>query len=211
MNPNMGGQPAIQRATTMIATLLLSVVATQIVYFVLSSGGADIARPIIWTVEAVLFLGLAVVALDPMVKQPRLSVIWGAIAMGGVLNVVQVGMGLAMFPPLKDAGEAMAPAFDAVLAGAFFLYFAGKFLFAAAGIAAGLVLLRRAAMGGKIAGILAIISGFAALLVNIYAMGAGMSAVFIGGAMGTAATLFLAIALIAMKHVDLAEYDVATD
>ena len=137
-------------------------------------------------------------------KQPRLSIVWGAIAMGGLLNVVQVGMGLAMFPPLKDAGEALAPAFNAVLAGAFFLYFAGKFLFAAAAIALGFLLFKRTATGGRIAGILAIITGFAALLVAIYAMGAGMTAVFIGGATGTAATLFLAVALIAAKHGDRA-------
>ncbi|MXO91894.1 thiamine biosynthesis protein ThiC [Pontixanthobacter aquaemixtae] len=183
------------RAARLTALLLILTVVTQIIYFAIYSGGGEPPRMIIWTAEAVAFLGVSVFALVALARQPLHSAMWAAIAMGGVLNVVQVGMGLAMFAPLQDAGEAMAPAFGAVLAGAFFLYFAGKFLFGFAAILIGLGVARSGGGAGKALGGLAALAGLAALLANLGAMAKGMDLVFPAGAAGTAATLLLALLL----------------
>lgn len=182
------------RSSRIVAVLLFAIVATQIVYFALSESGAEINRMIIWSAEAVAFLGIAVFALVCLGRGLDRQVAWAAIAVGGVLNLVQVGMGLAMFPPLSEAGEAMAPAFQAILAGAFFLYFAGKFLFGAAAVVIGADLLRRGP-GAKIVGALAVLAGLIAMVINLGAMGQGMSLVFPAGAAGTVTTLLLGVAI----------------
>ncbi len=189
-----------RHAAQITATLLIAVVVTQIVYFTLSSVGADINRMIIWTAEAAAFLGISAFALAAMAHSRRHAAMWAAIAVGGMLNVIQIGMGLTMFVPLSDAGETMAPAFSAVLAGAFFLYFAAKFLFGGAAIAVGLTLMRSAGGAGKAIGVLAGLTGLAAMAANLYAMATGMDAVFPAGAAGTAATAFLALAIIATNR-----------
>jgi len=173
---------------------MIVLVVTQLSYVVLSNSGFEMHRMVIWTTEAVAFLGITVLALVALAQKSRLAPAWAAIAVGGVLNVVQVGMGLAMFGPLKDAGEAMAPAYEAVVAGAFFLYFAGKWLFGLAAILVGAAMLRGTGLA-KAAGVLAILSGLAAMAVNLLGMATGMAWIFPAGAAGTAATLLLAIAL----------------
>ncbi|WP_209348441.1 hypothetical protein [Pontixanthobacter sp. CEM42] len=190
------------RAAKLSAVLLIVTVVTQIIYFAISSGGGTPPRMIIWTTEAVVFLGLSVLALVTLARQLGNAAAWAALAVGGTLNVIQVGMGLAMFGPLKEAGEAMAPAFDAVLAGAFFLYFAGKFAFGFAGIVLGAVLLRGTGAAKAVGG-LAILSGIAALLTNLLGMAKGMGdenvILLSAGAAGTAATLLLALAILMSK------------
>jgi hypothetical protein len=173
---------------------MIVLVVTQLSYVVLSNSGFEMHRMVIWTTEAVAFLGITVLALVALAQNSRLAPAWAAIAVGGVLNVVQVGMGLAMFGPLNDAGEAMAPAYEAVVAGAFFLYFAGKWLFGLAAILVGAAMLRGTGLA-KAAGVLAISSGLAAMAVNLLGMATGMAWIFPAGAAGTAATLLLAIAL----------------
>jgi hypothetical protein len=173
---------------------MIVLVVTQLSYVVLSNSGFEMHRMVIWTTEAVAFLGITVLALVALAQNSRLAPAWAAIAIGGVLNVVQVGMGLAMFGPLKDAGEAMAPAYEAVVAGAFFLYFTGKWLFGLAAILVGAAMLRGTGLA-KAAGVLAILSGLAAMAVNLLGMATGMAWIFPAGAAGTAATLLLAIAL----------------
>lgn len=173
---------------------MIVLVVTQLSYVVLSNSGFEMHRRVIWTTEAVAFLGITVLALVALAQNSRLAPAWAAIAVSGVLNVVQVGMGLAMFGPLKDAGEAMAPAYEAVVAGAFFLYFAGKWLFGLAAILVGAAMLRGTGLA-KAAGVLAILSGLAAMAVNLLGMATGMAWIFPAGVTGTAATLLLAIAL----------------
>ncbi len=173
---------------------MIVLVVTQLSYVVLSNSGFEMHRRVIWTTEAVAFLGITVLALAALAQHSKLAPAWAAIAASGVLNVVQVGMGLAMFGPLKDAGEAMAPAYEAVVAGAFFLYFAGKWLFGLAAILVGAAMLRGTGLA-KAAGILAILAGLAAMAVNLLGMATGMAWIFPAGATGTAATLLLAIAL----------------
>lgn len=184
-----------RRSTQTVIVALFSVVITQIIYVALSSAGADINRMVIWTTEAVAFLAMSLFGLILLVQSNSNGAAWTAVALGGIFNVIQVGMGLAMFGPLTDAGEAMAPAFQSVLAGAFFLYFVGKFLFGFAAILTGATLLRSGVGAAKGVGGLAVLTGLAAMATNLVAMAMGMDMVRSAGAAGTAATLFLGLAL----------------
>ncbi|MEE2794364.1 MAG: hypothetical protein VX512_05955 [Pseudomonadota bacterium] len=185
------------RSLQAVSILLFSVVATQIIYFLLSEMGAEINRMIIWTVEAVAFLGISVFALVDRFAERRFSVALAAIAVGGMLNAIQVGMGLAMFPPLSEAGETMAPAFQSVLAGAFFLYFAGKFLFGAAAFQIGVHFFRDSG-ALKVLGALTALMGLVAMGINLFAMAQGMPLVFPAGLSGTISTLLLAVVVAIM-------------
>lgn len=183
----------------LICGFLCVIVATQLIYVALSNSGADINRPLIWSTEALAFLAISVLALVSLVRaghaaQGWAALAWAAIAVSGILNTVQVGMGLAMFGPVAEAGEAMEPVYRAIVAGAFFLYFAGKLLFGFAAIAVGADLLRATGLAKGFA-IVTIVAGAVALGVNLAAMAIGMSMVFPAGATGTAATLLLAIGL----------------
>ncbi len=182
------------RYLPVVPILLLSLVVTQVLYVVLSGNGLEINRTLIWTTEAVAFLGITVLALVAMVQNGRLALAWSAMAVSGVLNVVQVGMGLAMFGPLSDAGEAMAPAYQATVAGAFFLYFAGKLLFGLAAIIVGATLLRGSGVA-RVTGGLAVLAGLTAMAANLGGMASGMAMIYPAGATGTVATFLLAITL----------------
>ena len=89
-------------------------VVTHALYVINSSAGLGIASPAIWTIEALGFLTMAVFALVALARSATAPVVWASVALGGVFNVIQAGMGLAMFGPLRLGGEAMAPAFQAV-------------------------------------------------------------------------------------------------
>jgi hypothetical protein len=192
----------VRRSAQIVIVALFSVVITQIIYVGLSSVGADINRSVIWTTEAVAFLAISLFALIPLVRGNHHSAAWAAVSLGGVFNVIQVGMGLAMFGPLKDAGEAMAPAFQSILAGAFFAYFAGKFLFGLAAILTGVGLLRSDVATAKGVGGLAMLTGLAAMLTNLVAMAVGMDMIQSAGAAGTAATAFLGLTLILVTRAE---------
>lgn len=185
-----------RRSMQIVIVVLFSVVVTQLIYVALSSAEADINRMVIWTTEAVAFLALSVFGLILLVQSKSNGAAWIAVALAGIFNVFQVGMGLTMFDPLTNAGEAMAPAFKSVLAAAFFLYFVGKFLFGFAAILTGATLLRSGAGAAKLVGGLAALTGLAAMATNLIAMAVGMDMVESAGAAGTAATLFLGLALL---------------
>lgn len=182
-------------AGQLAALALLAIVVTQALYMVNSSAGLGISTSIIWTIEAVAFLAMAVFAMVALARRAGAPTVWAAIALGGVFNVIQAGMGLAMFGPLQDAGDAAAPAFEAVVAGAFFFYFAGKFLFGAAALVLGAALMK-GPVAARVIGGLAMLSGLAALVLNAGAMAVGMDMVYPAGAAGTAAALFAAIAVL---------------
>lgn len=182
-------------AGQMAALALLLIVVTQALYMVNSSAGLGIATSIIWTIEAIGFMAMSVFAMVALARRASAPAVWASIALGGVFNVIQVGIGLAMFGPLQEAGGVPSAGFQAVLAGAFFFYFAGKFLFGIAAIVLGLALLKGPIAARVIAG-LAILSGLAAVVLNAAAMGVGMDMVFAAGTAGTAAALFAAIAVL---------------
>lgn len=186
-------QYSARRASYIAAFFLIVTVVTQLIYIGLRHNEIEFDSNTIWTIEAVAFLAISVFALVPSARGSAHTAAWAAVALGGVLNVIQVGMGLAMFGPVSEAGEALAPAFQSILAGAFFLYFAGKFLFGFAGILLGLHLARIGGGAAKAVGGLAALTGLGALVTNLMGMSAGMDMVMIAGGAGTAATLFLAI------------------
>lgn len=190
----MGIRLTMTRYSRVVPLLLLILVATQLAYVVLSDAGFQMHRIVIWATEAVVFLAIAVLALMELPKGGQLASAWAAMAVSGVLNIVQVGMGLAMFAPLKDAGPAAAPAYQATVAGAFFLYFAGKLLFGFAAVIVGAQLLRGTGLA-KATGALAILGGLAAMVANMGGIITGMPMVYPAGATGTIATLLLAAAL----------------
>lgn len=174
---------------------LAAIVATQVLYMINGSAGWGIDSSVIWTIEAVAFLAMSVFAMVALARGASAPIVWAAIALGGIFNVIQAGMGLAMFGPLRDAGEAMGPAMASIAGGAFFFYFAGKFLFGIAGIVLGAALMK-GPIAAKTIGGLAILSGLAAVVLNLGAMAIGMDLVFPAGAAGTAAALFAAVAIL---------------
>ncbi len=185
-----------RRSALIVIFALISVVVTQLIYIGMRQAGMEFNSQIVWTAEAVAFLAVSVFALVPLAQSRFFGAAWAAIALGGAFNLIQVGMGLAMFGPLQDGGDAMAPAFQAILAGAFFLYFAGKFLFGFAALVIGIVTLRGPASGAaKAIGVLAALTGLGALVTNLLGMSVGMDHVMLAGGAGTAATLFLALAI----------------
>lgn len=185
------------RLTAFYAALcMIIVVFTQALYMINRSAELGIDPAFIWMVEAVAFLGMTVFALVTLVGRTGLQIAWAAIGIGALLNVIQVAMGMAMFGPLEDAGDAMAPAFQAVLAGAFFFYFAGKFLFGIAAVVLGWALFTGAPSIGKMVGAMSVITGVAAVGFNLVAMAVGMQFALSAGAAGTIATFMLALCAI---------------
>lgn len=182
------------RPLSIIPVLLVTIVLTQILYIVKSTYKIDIPSTAVWSLEAVAFLAITVLALVAMLQKGSLTLAFAAIAMGSLLNVLQVGMGLTMFAPLSDAGEALAPVYEVVVAAAFFLYFAGKLLFGFAAIVAGMILLRGTG-SARVVAVLAAVAGLAAILVNLGGIVVGMPWLYAAGAAGTLATLLLAVAL----------------
>lgn len=186
---------APQHAARIVIVALVSLVVTQAIYFTLYSSHAEINRPLIWGFEAAAYLAIAVCALTGLARGTGPGAGWAAIAISGVLNAVQIGMGLTLFGPLHAAGEALAPVYDAVVAGAFYLYFAGRALFGFAALLFGLGAWRAGGGAAKALGGLAMLAGLAALALNLPAMALGMDLLLPAGASGTLAMLLLALVI----------------
>lgn len=185
-------EPNIRSAALAVAAALAFTVVTQLAYLGLDAGGKPELGYPIWRMEAVL--ALPVIAFGFMLV-PRHALLGGTIAASGVLNLVQVGMGLNMFYQLNGADGPDA-AFLAVVGLAFFLYFAAKALLGLAALALGAALWREKSGAWRIVGLLAALSGMASLAANAAAMVIGMDLVTIAGATGTLATALLALALV---------------
>ncbi|RED15894.1 hypothetical protein [Parasphingopyxis lamellibrachiae] len=204
----------IRQAGTLIAAALIISIITQIFYMVTLGGpqpsdpavgitNADVVAyftdrwsevATVWTIELAAFAVIAVAALTALTRGAAAPVAWAALFLAATFNILQVGIGLSMFRPAALAGEALAPVFLTVVAGAFLFYFFAKALIALAGIGLGIVLLSSASTAAKVAGILSIAVGLIAAALNIYAIPQGMGFVFPAGAAGTAAALTTGIA-----------------
>lgn len=182
-----------------IAIALLATVATQIFYISVVSGSdsADTLRPIVWMTELVAFSIIAASAIVLAGRSHFGAFAFAAIALGGITNVIQVGMGLAEFGPAREAGDEAV--FGTVLAGAFFLYFHGKAMFGAAAILLGAAAASSGAGATRIIGALAALAGLAAVALNLVAMGSGMDIMFAAGGAGTAAAALLGLLLLIMR------------
>lgn len=184
-----------QSQLRLVAFALLATVASQIFYITVVQGsdGGGALRPYVWTLEAVAFSLATIGALAALAHSRGLAIVLGAIALGSVTNVIQVGMGLAEFGPAR---EASGEVFNTVLAGAFFLYFHAKAMYGLAALLLGLAALKSGGGLKKGLGGLAALAGLAALVLGIYSMGVGMGIMFAAGAAGTAATALLALLLL---------------
>ncbi|MBV7266160.1 thiamine biosynthesis protein ThiC [Erythrobacter ani] len=186
------------RAAQIVAFLLVSIVATQAIYTVLYVTAPDIVRTPIWGVEALLFLGIAAFATSPLVQSRLHTVGWGAIFASAILNVMQVGVGITMFGPFREAAnnlEAVGPAAGAVVAYSFFVYNAAKLLLGFAALTFGLSQAKTGTGSAKVIGILAALAGIAAIATNFIVMAFGRIDVVPSGAAGVLATLLLAFTL----------------
>ena len=196
----MAGQGLTMTDRTLIrglAALLLITVASQVFYITVVSGSDnEMLRPITWFTELFAFSASVVFAHALSARRPLQAVVWSIIALAGLLNVIQVAMGLSMFAPAMDAQEALPQLFAAILAGAFFFYFLAKLLLAAAAIMLGIGALNAPGAIEKGAGALAALGGIAGVVFSFLAMTDSESWTFAAGAAGTAATALLALVLL---------------
>lgn len=186
-----------------VAVALLVTVASQLFYIgVVSNSENELLRPITWFTELLAFGFVSVGAYALVGREPQRAFVWSAIGFSGVLNVLQVGMGLSMFAPAREASEAVPQLFTTVLAGAFFFYFFAKLLIGGAAMIEGARALRLSGGLQKAIGGISILTGVAAIAVNLLAMIDSESWTFPAGAAGTAATAFLAAALFILRPAD---------
>ncbi|MBX7495924.1 hypothetical protein K3172_08670 [Qipengyuania sp. 6B39] len=180
-----------------VAGALLLTVASQIFYVVVvaNAGPETVLRPLTWFTELFAFALVAIAGSTLSARRPAEAMLWSTIGLSGLLNVLQVAMGLAMFAPAMEIRETVPQLFATVLAGAFFLYFLAKFLLGAAGILLGMEALRAETSMGKTIGALALLSGLAAVLLNLLGMIDAKAWTFAAGAAGTAVTAFVGLML----------------
>jgi hypothetical protein len=165
------------------------------VYVILDGGGkSHVAYPI-WRIET---LSALVVSLFSFVIVKRNALVGGCLAVGGIFNLIQTGMGLTMFYQLGYGGDAPPnPVFFPVLRMSFFLYFAAKAALGVAAIILGMELWQTIAGGmWRIVGLLVGLAGLGALLLNAAALMMGLGVVPFAGAVGVVAAVFTALALI---------------
>ncbi|MEM6826887.1 MAG: thiamine biosynthesis protein ThiC [Pseudomonadota bacterium] len=190
-----------KRNANTVAALLLIAAITQAVYTALYIAEADVPRQLLWGAEGLLFTLLAAFAGAALAQARNLQIVWSAITAAAVLNVVQVGVGLTMFGPFREAATAvpdMAPAASAVVAFSFMVYNAAKVLLALALIVVGLS--RGKALGGisALIGVVAFVSNTLSM-----ALGRGFSGELpIAGGSGVLATILLAVCLFALSSDD---------
>lgn len=187
-------------AARVAAIALLGTVATQLFYIAVVSPTDDaLLRKITWTSEMALYSLVTVIALV-LVARARSPLVWAAVTLAGLVNVIQVGIGLAEFGPAQEANDPKV--FASVLGGAFFLYFHGKAMIGMATVGAGMGLARHNQGWRRAFGWLAAAAGLAAAALNLLGMADGMGIVFEAGAAGTAATaLFAVVVLLSLDDV----------
>lgn len=190
MRVELGGMTtSFTRTAQLAAIALFATVVTQVTYITISNLGLEPNRQVIWSLEVLIFLVIGIAGLALLPARPLVG---AAVAVGGILNTIQAGMGLVMFPALADTGAA----FGAVLSMAFLLYFAGKVAFGVAAVAGGLLLWSECDGATRVMGALAVLAGVVAIAVNVAAIALEANLTMIAGAAGTLAALLLAAILV---------------
>lgn len=190
----------IRRGALIVAAALFGTALTQVFYItIVSNSAGETLRRVTWVTEMALFTIPAIVALVLANRDRVHPLAWAAIAVGGLVNLIQVGMGLAMFGPAREAADDAV--FQSVLQGAFFLYFHGKAMFALAAIGFGVSAFTSGGGLAKGVGAIGILAGIAAAVLCLLGMANGMAWTQPAGAAGTLATALLAI-LIVITIVD---------
>ena len=195
----------LRRSTQIVAGLLILAVITQVAYTALYISEAVVPRQFLWGLEGLIFVLLAAFAGSAMMDSKRYSLGWSAIMIAATLNVVQVGVGLTMFGPFREAAggvEALAPAASGVVAFSFMVYNASKILLGLAALVFGMAKLNA---GGKALGGLTAVVGVIAMVANAGSLAMGRD--FLGelplaGGSGVLATLLLAVCLLGVAKDD---------
>ncbi|MEM6857990.1 MAG: thiamine biosynthesis protein ThiC [Pseudomonadota bacterium] len=194
-----------KRTTGIVAALLLIAAITQAIYTGLYIAKMDVPRQLLWGSEGVLFTILAAFAGSALAQAKRFHLALAAITAAAILNVVQVGVGLTLFGPFREAASAvpeMAPAASGIVAFSFMVYNAAKVLLALALLAVGLVKLEE---GGKLLGGASVLTALVAVVSNAVVMyGLQYSITSEGGFMpaggsGVVATVLLAVCLFSIS------------
>lgn len=191
-----------KHAAQLVAAALVVTAITQLIYVILGGGGnSHIAYPI-WRIET---LSALIVALFSFAIMKHNALVGGCLAVAGIFNVIQTGLGLTMFYQLGYGGDTPPnPVFFPVLRMSFFLYFAAKAALGVAAIALGLELWQSIASGlWRIVGLLVALAGLAAVLLNTAAMLLGLGVVPFAGAVGVVAAVATAVALVRVTRQDV--------
>ena len=180
-----------------VGAALLVTVASQLFYIGVVSGSEnEMLRPLTWFTELFAFLIVAILSFALAGRRTENAALWSAIGVSGVLNLLQVGMGLSMFRPAMEASETLPQLFAAILAGAFFLYFLAKLVLGIVAAAIGIGLLRRDGGLVKAGGSFSLLAGLAAFGLNLMAMVDAKAWTFPAGGAGTLATALVGIGLV---------------
>ncbi|WP_430429743.1 thiamine biosynthesis protein ThiC [Parasphingorhabdus sp.] len=184
---------------TFVSAVLLLTVISQIIYVATLSGVGIVEgwplRSTIWTIELLLFTAIAIASFVGLVRSSEMQLGWSALAVAGLINMVQSGIGLSMFLPAAKAGEELAPLMGTVVAGSFLFYYLAKVVLGLAAVFFGLWLFRNVKGLGQIAGVVSLIAGMIAIALNVAAMRLGLGAVPLAGASGAIATFAAGCAL----------------
>lgn len=178
--------------------LLLALVAVQTLYGALYLAQANIPQQLLWGLEAFVSIMLATFAAAAMAQAKNHHLGWSAIAFGGVLNAVQVSIGVTLFRSFYEAAgqvPALEPVADALVDLSFMLYYAAKFLL---GFAALIFAMATMAGGGKALGGLTALVGVVAMVTNAIVVVSGGDAFMppgVAGVSGALAILLLASCL----------------
>ncbi len=181
---------------TYISIMLLLTVATQI-FYIATLGGVGIVegwppRSTLWTAEILLFSGITIASLVALVRSPAMPWGWAALVVAGAINIVQSGIGLSMFLPAAKAGPEFAPLMGTLLAGSFMFYNLAKAIIGLAALLFGLSLFRSDMTKVRAVGLISMIAGVIAIVLNIAAVRLGLGSVPFSGASGAIATLLAA-------------------
>ncbi len=193
------------RTVKILAILLLLLAITQPIYTALFLGAPDFDRLFIWRLEGLLFVLLAAFSMSAMVMTKHHALGFAAIALGALLKLLAVGLGLTQFGPFTVAAELNSDLSDvatSILALSFFSYNSANILL---GLAAAVFGLAKNREGGHLVGRATVLVGGLAFVTNSIVMMFGFQGFLpspIAGASGVLATLLLAICLFSASKDD---------
>ena len=142
----------------------------------------------VWLTESIGF-AIGIIAALGLAAQPgseRAS--WNAIALGSLGGLLSTAIGIGAFKGFGTAGEEFLPLFGSVVELSFFFFFFGKAATGLGVLGLGIELIRRSGVVGKLIGALAALAGLVGGVLNIIAMGSGLSLVMQAGFTGVLAT-----------------------
>ena len=200
------------RTVKIIAIFLLLAAILQPIYTFLYLKAPGVDRQFIWGIEALLFVLLSAFAGAALVQTKRHALAFSAIAFSAVLNVIQVGIGLTQFGPVREAVKLNADLgsiASSVISFSFYGYNTAKILLGLAAILFGLTLFNSSAKTlSKSIGGLAVLVGVLAFVANSVLMMFGLQADIIprqlAGGSGVVATLLLALCLFSLPFEEAA-------